>query len=271
VPIDLPQNLTVVHKAVVHVYLQDYRLLSSDDWRVLLEAFDILRQAHLVRGGRSWTFEDIYRRAVEMRYATPFLEQLLATAHPLHAGIPLKARVARRIRAALIDDGWYDSQEMGSKYLLAYVYYWWDSFAKGYIFEVSVFRDLDAAGIVYTAHNVLDPTERMAICDLVIEGWQGDIKTSTCFLHASRTSALPHDFYITRLFDTRRKVWVRAVLMRPAVWQALNGDALVADVRQAVQFFPSAVQIDLVEGRFVVLDYEVWKARVRAWQRLRGE
>jgi len=270
-PIDLPRNLTSVHQAVVHVYLQDYRLLSNDNWRVLLEAFDILRQARLTRGGRSWTFEDIYRRAVEGRYATPFLDQLLAMAHPLHEGIPLKARVARQIRAALIADGWYDSQEMGSKYLLAYVYYWWDSFAKGYIFEASVFRDLEATGIVYSAHNILDPVERVSACDLVVEGWRGDIKTSTYFLHTSRTSDLPHDFYIIRLFDSHHKAWVQAVLMRPAVWQALNGDTLAADIRHAVRFFPSAVQIDLTEGRFVVLGYGEWKARVKARQGLRGE
>lgn len=268
--VNLPRNLTPVHKAVVQAYLQDYRLLSSDDWRMALEAFDILRQARLIREGRSWTFEDIYRRAVEMRYATPFLKQLLATAHPLQEGIPLKARIARQIRAALIADGWYDPQEIGSRYLLAYVYYWWDSFAKGYIFEVSIFRDLDAAGIVYSAHNILDPVERMSACDLVVEGWRGDIKTSIYFLYASRIGDLPHDFYIVRLFDSHRRAWVQAVLMRPSVWQALNGDVLTTDIRHAVRFFPAAVQIDLTEGRFIILDYGEWKARVKARQRLRG-
>ncbi len=269
--IDLPPDFTLLHKMTVHAYLQDYRALDNDGWRILLEAFDLLRKARLVRGNRVWTFEEIYRHAIEGRYATQFLEQLLAMAHPLHEGIPLKAQIARQILTDLAANGWYDPQETGSKYLLAYAYYWWDSFAKGYIFEVSIFRDLDAAGILYTAHNILDPTERLAICDLIIEGWQGDIKTSTYFLHASRTSALPHDFYITRLFDTSRKAWVCAVLMRPAVWKDLNGDVLVADIRQAAQFFPSAVQIDLVEGRFVVLDYKVWKDRVRALQRLKRE
>ena len=38
--------------------------------------------------------------------------------------------------------------------LLAYCLYWSASFVRGYAFEVEIFRDLEAASIHYTSHDL---------------------------------------------------------------------------------------------------------------------
>jgi hypothetical protein len=40
--------------------------------------------------------------------------------------------------------------------------YWWQMFARGYAFEIAIYRDLTASGIAHTAHGLRDRQARLA-------------------------------------------------------------------------------------------------------------
>lgn len=67
------------------------------------------------------------------------------------------------------------------------------------------------------AHNLAVREERMSPFDLLLEGFKGDIKTSTYFLLVTRSYPLSCDFYITRLFSTRLRRWRDVVIMTIAI------------------------------------------------------
>ncbi|MBC8264358.1 MAG: hypothetical protein H8E47_09575 [Anaerolineales bacterium] len=144
---------------------------------------------------------------------------------------------------------------------------WWDNFAKGYIFEVSVYRDLKEAGVVFVAHDITDQEQRRLSFDLLVSGWRGDIKTSVYFLVTARTRVLRHDFYITRLYDRERRRRVWAVIVQPEVWAAINGETRAADLGQAHGRFPAVSHFYHRNHRLVVVAYEVWKTKILTYQR----
>lgn len=154
-----------------------------------------------------------------------------------------------------------------SLYLRACCIFWWDSFAKGYIFEVAVYRDLKKTGVAFIAHDITDPEQRRLSFDLLVSDWRGDVKTSTYFLVTARTRALRHDFYITRLYDRERRHRVWAVIMQPEVWAAINGETKVVDLSQAHQRFPTVSCFYHRNHRLVVAAYETWKAKILTFQR----
>jgi len=96
-------------------------------------------------------------------------------------------------------------------------------------------------------------------------GFKGDIKTSTYFLQAARTRALPHDFYITRIRG-RQRTRTLVVFMQPEMWQAINGETLLVLLEQIVDTLPRAARIIHKGVKLTVVDYETWKAKVRRRQ-----
>jgi len=68
-----------------------------------------------------------------------------------------------------------------------------------------MFRDLEASAIEFDAHDIRVRAERLSPYDLVVLEQLGDIKHTTYFLHAARAPRLRCDFYITRLYDSRRR------------------------------------------------------------------
>jgi len=262
--ITLPTAFTERHRRAVEQYIRDARLTSAE-WQDVLEAFDLLSHARVQAEDNTHTFAAIYHILIEEPIAADFLSRLLQLADPEQEGILLKAAYARTITDRLLKSHWYDLATRHSLYLRAYCIFWWDSFAKGYIFEVAVYRDLKASGIAFTAHDITDPDQRRLSFDLLVSNWRGDIKTSPYFLTTARTQALRHDFYITRLYDRaqRRRIW--AVIMKPEVWAAINGETKVINLNQAHQLFPAASFFYHRTRRMVVAAYEVWKTKILAY------
>lgn len=262
----LPTTFTERHRCAVEQYIRDARLTPAG-WQDVLEAFDLLAQARVQVEGETHTFSAIYRTVIEEPVVAEFLSCLLHLADPEREGIPLKAAYARTVTDRLLRSCWYDPGICCSLYLRACCIFWWDSFAKGYIFEVAVYRDLKKTGVAFIAHDITDPEQRRLSFDLLVSGWRGDVKTSTYFPVTARTRALRHDFYITRLYDRERRHRVWAVIMQPEVWAAINGETKVVDLSQAHQRFPTVSCFYHRNHRLVVAAYETWKAKILTFQR----
>ncbi|MGH9846932.1 MAG: hypothetical protein ACREEM_50185 [Blastocatellia bacterium] len=185
----LPSRLSASHLDAVLKYFEATQRLRAPEWMLALEAFDLLRQATLVTGRQRRSFQQFYESTVEQRYADEFLSDLLAADNPETKGEALQRQVAAAILAELEQQGLYHEDIAGSEYLAAYCLYWWTSFARGYRFEAAVLRELEIAGIAFTAHDLRVRAERLAPYDLVVNRRLGDIKHTTYFLHTAR--ALP--------------------------------------------------------------------------------
>jgi hypothetical protein len=264
--ITLPTTFTERHRRAVEQYIRNAHLTPSG-WQDVLEAFDLLGQARVQTEDETRAFAAIYYAVVEEPIVADFLSRLLQLGDPEREGIPLKAAYARTVTDRLLKSGWYDPATHHSLYLRAYCIFWWDSFAKGYIFEVAVYRDLKTAGVAFVAHDITDLEQRCLSYDLLVSNWRGDVKTSPYFLATARTQILRHDFYITRLYDRVRRHRVWAVIMQPEVWTAINGETEAAELSQAHQLFPAASHFYHRNCRLVVAAYEVWKMKVLAYQR----
>lgn len=155
--------------------------------------------------------------------------------------------------------------------LIAHCLYWWNALGKGYIFELMVFADLMAEGITFHAHDLRRREERRSLNDLVILQWCGDVKTSTYFLYVARSFPLRHDFYITRLFVIGTCGWQWVVLLTPTMWKTLDGDTYSTTLEKAGGMLPAVIEIQTRGGTLVVVDYTVWKAKVKAQQRAQEE
>ena len=150
--------------------------------------------------------------------------------------------------------------------LLSYCLYFWESFTAGYAFEVRIFRDLTASGMIFNAHDIRSRQERYLSYDLEVLGLYGDIKTSTYFLKVGRSKKLPHDFYITRFYDKKGRQRILVVMLKPAAWNQIDGNTVTKLLEEAAEAFPSPVRVELDVGPIVVADYEVWKEKVLLYQ-----
>ena len=265
--IELNPQLTQPERAAITRYLTQHGQLSTQEWLVALRAFDLLGNSTAIIGEQRETFSAIHTRLVDQKHADDFIEQLLKLKKDVRAkGERLKAAVARTIARGLADAGLYQQDIAETRYLLAYCYYWWNAFAKGYIFEVQIYRDLEGSGVEFTAHDIRDPIERRSRSDLIVLGREGDIKTSTYFLTTARTQIPRHDFYIARLYDRQHRRYRVAVIMSEATWRDIDGDTVFTTLEKATTLFPQATQVRYANGVLVVVDYDGWKQRVKAQQ-----
>lgn len=102
--------------------------------------------------------------------------------------------------------------------------------------------------------------------DLVINGWEGDVRTSTYFLTTARTQNLKHGFYITRLWHLRRRQRVWAVAMQPHVWAAIDGDTEVVELSKVSGRFPEVSKVYSRNRILIVAEYIVWKQKILNYQ-----
>jgi hypothetical protein len=260
--IDFPPSFTEAHTEAITRYLNDSQTLNSNQWLVALEGFDILGEAAVTIGGNQNRFKELYSRLIDLEYADGFLSQLWDFAQPEPQGTQLKASIARQIFTDLSDSGYYDPKSPDSQFLLAYCFYWWDAFAKGYIFEAVIFKDLTDSGIQFTPHDFRDSRQRFSRSDLILSGFRGDLKTSSYFLHSPRTNILTNDFYITRLFDTDNVKWVSVVLMQERFYEVINGDTTVCNLKTCFSVLPSPARVTAFQCELIVLLYQEFKQRV---------
>lgn len=262
----LPARLAPPHLAAVLKYFEATDRLSAGEWKLALEAFDVLGGATLMTGRRRRSFRQFYESTVERRHADRFLTEMLAADDPEVKGAFLQHQVAAAILANLEQEGLYHEDVADSEYVAAYCLYWWAAFARGYRFEAAVLGKLRAAGIAFVAHDLQVRAERISPYDLVVDRRLGDIKHTTYFLYTARSLPLKCDFYITQLYHAQRRRYVQIVILTEESWHDLNGPVKAATLETAADFFPEPVQIVFEGRRFVVVTFDLWKDRVKRRQ-----
>jgi hypothetical protein len=222
----LPAEFQERHRRIVLEYARHGHMFGLDKWRLVIEAFDLLKNAAVMRGKVLEPFPVIFRQHVEEPHADEFIQTLYRAKQVDAAGIEQWAIVARGIKPRLMQAGLFRPDLPSTRLIVAYCLYWWRAFTLGYALEIEIQRDLEVSGIQFQAHNLRRREERLSPYDLFVLGFKGDIKTSTYFLQAARTRTLPHDFYITRVRGPQRTRTL-VVFMRSGMWQAINGETLL--------------------------------------------
>lgn len=125
-------------------YFEKLGRLSSGEWRIALEAFDLLGKGVVTIGQRQMSFQQIYEYYIDRQYADEFIVQLVSLENLESDAETLQQEVAFDILLTLEKEGLYSEIVNNSEYLAAYCLYWWSAFVKGYRFELTIFRDLHA-------------------------------------------------------------------------------------------------------------------------------
>jgi hypothetical protein len=269
----IPPDVTADHRTVVRRYVEHIGDLSSSEWPLVIEAFNLLRHAVVVRvDDRAYTFAQLYEELVDARYATPFIKGLHDLEDVGRGSIPLWAAAARHIYRDLTEIGLHDPEHYPeSRLLMAYCLYWWQSFCKGYAFEVEIFRDLERSGLRFQAHDLLDPAARRSPHDLLISNFRGDVKTGVYFLLKASGERVSSDFFITRVWLPTRRARTLAVFLQDVTWEAIDGETLLTLLSDLGEVLPRPARIPYHGGHLVVADYADWKERMREYQRKRRE
>lgn len=262
VRVSLPPHLTVQHLRVALKYFEKTDRLRPHEWRIALQTFDMLGRGTFEMGRRRLSFQQIYDRYVDRRFADDFINQLISLEDLSAAAEKLQQKVAFEVLGMLEREGFYRENLANSEYLAAYCLYWWTAFALGYRFELTIFRELQTSGIDFVAHDLRKRAERRSPYDLVVLRQLGDIKSTTYFLHSVRALPLKCDFYITRLYHSRRRRYVPVVVMKEQAWHVLNGEVAKVSLDTAANYLPKPVEIVFEGQRLVIAPFDLWKEKV---------
>lgn len=265
--ISLTTVLTDAQQRAIGRYAQAPQTLSAEEWREVLTAFDRLRVCRVTWRGQTQTFAAFYETVIDRPYATRLLAALAQEIDVEAAGPRMVRRLGEEVWQTLRRLGLAEPLGLPERLLLAFCLYRWTSFAKGYLAEIAVYRDLEQSGIEFEAHDLADPRARYTPFDLSVSGPIGDVKASTYFLQVMRSFPLRHDFYLTRVFDPGPRRWHRAALLKEAAWQVLDGEPQPGRLSDAPRLWPQPVRIEVRGETLIVVDYEVWKDRVRRLQK----
>jgi len=266
VEIAFPTEFTQEHAAALGQYFRSETRLNRTQWELVWEGVDILRRATITLKERKQTFANLYDDLIDRVHADPFIEALYQFDDVARQAEQRRAAVARQIVAGLRKAGYYDRAVPETQLVLVFCLYWWQSFTKGYAFEVGILRDLTASDILHQAHDLRDRQARLAPFDLMVMGFRGDIKTSTYFFAVERGRGLPHDFYITRLWNRRTRRWQGVVMLKPAFWAALDGETRPSRLEEVLDILPDVAEIRVDTQKLVVVEYQQWKERVKKLQ-----
>jgi hypothetical protein len=248
-------------------YIRHRPLLTSAEWPEVLHAFDLLRDSRMTYQRRIQTFRQFYETVVDRHYGTAFLAELRTLEEVEKEGMRRAQERARQILRDLTGRGLREPLGEEERLLVAFCLYWWNSFSKGYVAEIAIFRDLEESGIPFVAHDLDRVGGRFTPVDLTVRGQSGDIKSSTYFLQTARSFPLHHAFYIARLFNERERRWYRVVFLQEWAWEGIDGETVPTDWLAIPGVFPQAALITVHGTRLVVIEYEVWKRKVLAGQR----
>ncbi len=265
-----PAEFTPHHrKAIVH-YTENPIHLSARDWVLLIATFNLLKRAVVVvDADTSLTFARIYRQVVEDRYATPYISALYEMHDLPSQSNALWATSARQIVQDLSKAGLYKPTGSDSWILLAYCLYWWYAFAKGYAFEMEIFRDLSQSELSFQFHDLRDRDARLSPFDLQISQFKGDVKLSTYFLLDAATREPNADFYITRLWRSAPRQRTLVVFLQDLTWEEIDGETLAAALDQVDTILPLPVRIPYRKGALIVVEYELWREKMGLYQQRR--
>ena len=264
VQIFIPEEFRQAHYDALIAYLTDSRSLNTAAWRHLYQGIDILAKAQVVGANQSQTFRQIYTELIERPFANQYIDLLLQTNDVSVESPKISANVARQIRPILQTAGFLRRDVPYSVILQGYCLYWWQSFARGYAFEVMIMRDLITSGIDIQMHDLRNSVERLSPADLVVLDLLGDIKTSLYFLQEQRR--LPNDFYITQLYE-KGKERTLVVFQKPHAWDVIGGgETVLGSVEEVIDLLPNPVELHHYGIILIVVDYETWKRMVRQKQ-----
>src|SRR5262249_26355094 len=163
--IKLNSRLHQEHQRVLLRYLRDERTLSHYDWTMLSEAVNVLSDSMVAVDGKEQTFRQFYDEHVDAHFADSLLAQLVAFDDVETEGRRAQAIVAQEIGRLLDNAEGFSRNDSDCRLLLIYCLYWWAAFARGYIFEITVLRDLAASGVQFVAHNLARREERFTKYD----------------------------------------------------------------------------------------------------------
>lgn len=254
----MPADFTIEHEQAVISFLTG-DLRGRQAWQLAFAAFDLLDQASLVKPDGRYTFRVLYLEVVDYKFADNYIQELLGLDDVEKESPALWSRYARQIVAECQRRGWRQADLPGARILLSYLLYWWGAFARGYAFEVEIFRDLQNSDIEFQAHDLLDRQARYSPSDLTVSGLAGDIKTSVYFVQVA--TPLQHDFYIVRLF-VQGQPYTLTVMLQPPAWDKINGDTVAGTLETVVTQFPRPVRIKQGIHELVALEYAEWKGRM---------
>jgi len=264
----IPPNFTASHRQAVYQHLSTPERLPPSVWATLFEAMDLLRTAVVSRRpGQRRTFASLYHSLVDLRYADAYIAALLDSDDSSQISIPLWATIARRITRDLRTSEYFEPDVPDSRLLLSYLLYWWQQFARGYAFEIEIFQDLTASHLNFEAHDLRVRSERLSFIDLIVSSFRGDIKTSTYFLAQQRHPDPAIDFYITRAWLPTNRVRILVVFLKPTMWHKIDGETLQATLDTIEQVLPQPGSVQIGIQTVVVVDYEIWKGKMRIYQR----
>jgi hypothetical protein len=251
-------------------YLAGESKLSLADWLDLMEAVDVLAKSRILLDDQALTFAQFYSEWVDRRYADEFLRTIVTMEDLEQTALAQQASVARQLVQDLNQTAGFDRRDVACQLLLVYCLFWWHAFARGYLFEVHIFRDLTANEIKFAGHDITDRTARQSPYDLVVSGMRGDIKYSTYFLSAEALGRLQSDFFITRAYDSTKREWVTIAVLRSETWRWIDGETQAGTVQELSALLPTPVRIQIGALQLIVIPYEEWKRRVRDLQAREG-
>ena len=269
----IPPEVTAEHRHVVRRYVESISGLPAHDWPLATEAFNLLRHAVIIRHDhRAYTFAQIYDELVDARYATPFIKALYDLDDIRQGSTALWVVGAQQVYQDLTDAGVHEpAGHPNSRLLMAYCLYWWQSFCKGYAFEVEIFRDLEQSGLRFEPHDLIDPAARRSPYDLVMSNFRGDVKTSTYFLQKASRQTVSSDFFITRVWLPGQRARILVVFLHDLTWDAIDSETLLARLAELETVLPHPARIAYHGGELVVTEYGHWKDKMRQYQISRGE
>ena len=108
--------------------------------------------------------DDLSGKTYVRAYHERTFDQLYRMGNIHTEGERLRAAVARDIVQWLKANGLDAARIEGAEFLLIFSLYWWASFCRGYMFELIVFRDLEAFGIQFIPHDPRLREERYVEC-----------------------------------------------------------------------------------------------------------
>ena len=266
---NIPPEFTQSHHDALVAYLTDSRGLGTDKWRLVYEGIDLLAEAQVSDQAATRTFRQIYDELIGDPLANQFIEQLLETSEIVKESPQITATFARQISRILRKTGFLQREIPLSVLLYGYCLYWWQSFSRGYAFEVYIMRDLKDANIEFQMHDIRRQRGRLSPADLIVLDLLGDIKTSIYFLQSKIRGQLQNDFYITRLYAKGRERTL-IVFQKRHAWDAIDGGkAIPGTLETILDLLPTPIQIERCGIMFVVVDYESWKKMVRKKQQVK--
>jgi len=257
----LNPQLLAMHQRVLWQYFQDEERLTYSSWATLSEAIDLLSNSVIFLDNKRQTFRQFYNQHIDRRFADAFLNQLIILDRLEHEAHHLRASISQKIIRFLEQINGFTSDDERCRMLTIYCIYWWTAFARGYIFELMVFRDMEVSGIEFTGHDISNRAERFSPYDFIVLSLRADVKHSTYFLSFEQLTEMISDLFITRWYLGRRR-WLWVVILREYAWEIINGDAISSSLDDVRFILPNATEIHIDNIKLIVVEYNQWKQKV---------